>query len=248
MFYGMEQIGWDGASKPAPMFRDRVSEEFPVPQRAEAQEVEDSLRDGIDVFSGPRDPDVGESAYDVSGVLLQRPFRITRIGPIGLFARDVANMLAFYTRTMGFQVTEQVLMDGHECFFLRSGCEHHSLALYPSELKPVLGLEAQSTCAVLGFQVASYDQLKQAVIFLQERGVPVFELPLAFSTGIDYAAHFLDPDGHVIRLYHAMERVDWQGHPKPASLRNPTLPRGWPKILSDIEGAFAHEIFQGPLG
>ena len=126
--------------------------------------------------------------------------------------------------------------------------EHHSLALYPLELKQALGIEAKSTCAVLGFQLGNYQQLRNAVAYLKQHGVGVFEAPLAFSTGIDYAAHFLDPDGHVVRLYHAMERVSWDGQPKPTALRHATAPQDWPGMLSDADGAFAHDIFQGPLG
>jgi catechol 2,3-dioxygenase-like lactoylglutathione lyase family enzyme len=248
IFYGMEQIGWDGLPKPAPMYRDRFWTEFPIPQRSEAQEVEDSIRDGIDVFAGHRDPDVSAGTHDVGGVLLQRPFRVTRIGPIGLFVRDLSKAMAFYTRTMGFTLTEEVVISGHRAVFLRAGQEHQSLALYPSELKRDMGIEVNSTCAVLGFQIANYRQLKDAVAFLKERQVPVFEAPQSFSTGIDYAAHFLDPDGHVVLLYHSMERVDWEGRPKPAALRRPTAPADWPTTLPDVDGAFAHEVFQGPLG
>src|SRR4051794_16989225 len=147
------------------MYRDRVSVEFPIPQRSETQEVEDSIRDGIDVFAARRDPDVGNSTYAVGGVLLQRPFRVTRIGPIGLFVRDMPRAIAFYTRVMGFRVTEQVAVSGYESAFLRAHDEHHSLALYPLDLRNSLGIQARSTCAVLAFQVANYKQLQDAVTF-----------------------------------------------------------------------------------
>lgn len=248
LFYGMEQVGWDGVPKPVTMYRDRVSAEFPIPQRSETQEIEDTIRDGIDVFAGRRDPDVGNATYEIGGVLLQRPFRVTRIGSIGLFVRDVPRAVAFYTRIMGFKVTEEIPVSGYESAFLRTDHEHHSLALYPFELRSALGVQARSTCAVLGIQVANYKQLRDAVTFLRDRNVQVFEAPLAFSTGIDYAAHFLDPDGHVVRLYHAMERVDWDGHPKPVHLRRAVALAQWPDVLADVDGGYAHEVFQGPLG
>jgi hypothetical protein len=52
----------------------------------------------------------------------------------------------------------------------------------------------------------------------------------------------------VVRLYHAMERVDWEGHPKPAHLRRAALPAAWPDALPDADGGYAHEVLQGPLG
>ncbi len=248
LFYGMEQIGWDGVTKSLPMYRDRFAEEMPLPQRSEDQELQDSLRDGIDIFAGRRDPEAGPAEYDVDGVQLQRPFRVTRIGPIGLFVNDLADALAFYTGAMGFTLTETVSIQGQQAHFLRASDEHHSLALYPTALKAKLGIIPQSTCAVMGFQVGSYKQLRNAVEFLKAHEVPVFEAPPAFHTGIDYAAHFLDPDGHVVRLYHAIERVGWDGQPKPAALRHQTPLSQWPEALADGPGAYAADIFQGPLG
>ena len=249
LFYGMEQVGWDGLTKPYQMYRDKFADEWPVPQRSETQEIEDSISDGIDIFANPRDPDVGPTIYNVGGVLLPRPFRVTQIGPIGLFVRDMPRVLSFYTQMLGFRITERAVVEGHESIFLRASHEHHSLALYPFELKQTLGLPAASTCAVIGFQVASYKQLKEAIIFLQERKVPVFQISSAFNTGIDYAVHFLDPDGHLVRLYHAMECVDWEGNPKPISQRNmKSSIDDWPEVLPDIESSYAQEIFKGPVG
>jgi hypothetical protein len=139
-------------------------------------------------------------------------------------------------------------MLGETACFLRANAEHHSLALYPIALKERLGVPAQSTCAVLGFQVGSYKQLRDAVSYLKSEGVPLFETPTEFHTGIDYAAHFLDQEGHCIRLYHAMEYVDWDGNPRPASRRSPTPVKDWPETLSDGANAFSVNVFQGPLG
>jgi catechol 2,3-dioxygenase-like lactoylglutathione lyase family enzyme len=248
LFYGMEQIGWDGLTKPKPMYADGFAQSPPLPQRPETKEVEDMLAQGVKLQDGYRDPEEGPFTYDVDGVLLARPFRVTGIGPLGLFAFDMDAELAFYTEKMGFTVTERVEMLGETACFLRANAEHHSLALYPIALKERLGVPAQSTCAVLGFQVGSYKQLRDAVSYLESQGVPLFETPAEFHTGIDYAAHFLDQDGHCIRLYHAMEYVDWDGNPRPASRRHATPVKDWPETLSEGANAFAVNVFQGPLG
>ncbi len=44
--------------------------------------------------------------FDVAGVLLARPFKITKIGPVRLFVADVAAALAFYRDTLGLTLTE----------------------------------------------------------------------------------------------------------------------------------------------
>jgi len=248
LFYGMEQIGWDGLTKPKPMYADRFETPPPLPQRPETKEVEDMLAQAVKLQDGYRDPEEGPFKYEVDGVLLARPFRVTGIGPLGLFVNDMETELAFYTEKMGFKVTERAECLGETVHYLRASSEHHSLALYPFALKEKLGVPAQSTCASMGFQVGSYKQLRDAVSFLKAEGVTVFETPLEFHPGIDYAAHFLDQDGHCIQLYHAMEYVDWEGTPRPAARRNPTPVKDWPETLSDGANAFSVNIFQGPLG
>src|SRR5581483_8628026 len=55
LFYGMEQIGWDGMTKPKPMYRDRFEASPPLPQRSESEEVETMLGEGVAIPDGYRD-------------------------------------------------------------------------------------------------------------------------------------------------------------------------------------------------
>ena len=43
-------------------------------------------------------------------------------------------------------------------------------------------------------------------------------IPPELHPCIDYAAHELDPDGHCIQLYHAMEQIGWDGKSRPHEL------------------------------
>ena len=248
IYYGMEQIGWDGLTKPKELYRDRFTEEPPLPQRSEGQEIADGLRDRIDMSAGNRDPEDMPLEYDIGGVMLARPFRVVNMAPLGLFMNDVSAALPFYTDMMGFKETERASVLGETAYFLRLNNEHHSLALYPSSLKAKLGLTAESTCAVLGFQVANYKQLRSAVEFLIAAGYDLVDVPPEFHSGTQYAAHFLDPDGHCIRLYHAMDHVDWHGESRPAHMRNVLPVTAWPEAIEDGYASFSTNIFQGPLG
>ena len=248
LYYGMEQIGWDGLTKPKELYRDRYTEEPPLPQRSEGQEIADGIRDGIDMSAGNRDPEDMPLEYDVDGVMLARPFRIVNMAPLGLFMNDTTTALQFYTDMMGFKETERAVVLGETAHFLRLNTEHHSLALYPMSLKAKLGLTAESTFAVLGFQVSNYKQLRSAIDFLKAAGYDLFDAPPEFQTGIDYAAHFLDPDGHCIRLYHAMEHVDWNGDVRPANMRHVLPVVSWPEAIEEGYHAYSTNIFQGPLG
>jgi catechol 2,3-dioxygenase-like lactoylglutathione lyase family enzyme len=131
LYYGIEQIGWTRHSKPLAMYYRRFDEVPALPQMSEAMEVEDARQKKIDITSGYRPMEDLPNTYNVGGVLLPRPFKVTRIGPVGLFAQDVGRAEAFYTEMLGFVKTEEVNFKGRRCVFLRNGTEHHSLGLFP---------------------------------------------------------------------------------------------------------------------
>jgi len=99
-----------------------------------------------------------------------------------------------------------------------------------------------------GVEVGSYEQLRSAVHFFQERGAKVVEsIPPELYPGIDYAAHVLDPDGHCLQLYYYMEQVGWDGKPRPKELRR-VVNGEWPKVLEPLSDTYVDQTFQGPLG
>ncbi|TWT12918.1 VOC family protein [Reyranella sp. CPCC 100927] len=248
LYYGIEQIGWDGRSKPHAMYDRRFTEAPELPQIAERTEVADALARGVDIHSGYAVHDIGSGDHVVAGIRLPRPFKITKIGPIGLFVADVGAAQAFYIDVMGFILTEEVTYKGHRCVFLRCGTEHHSLALYPRALRPLLGLSEHTSCMSMGFEVGSYQQLRDAVAFLGKEGVrSAGTIPPELYPGVDYAAHVLDPDGHCLMLYYYMEQIGWDGKPRPAALRRQV--RGdWPDVIDPLSDTYADQTFQGPLG
>lgn len=249
LYYGIEQIGWNGHSKPKAMYHRGFHEAPELPQISELHEVQQAMRDGVDLLSGYRDIERLPVKYDVDGVLLPRPFKIVRIGPVSLFVKDLQAAESFYRETLGFILTEEVRWKGHRCLFLRANTEHHSLALYPLAVRESLGLSPHTTCMAFGLQLAHYQQLKDAVRFLRERGVRVTEsAPPDLYPGIDYAAHVLDPDGHCIQLYYYMEQVGWDGRPRPKELRPKVSNGEWPEALEPMPDTYQGEPFSGPWG
>ncbi len=180
-------------------------------------------------------------------MLLARPFKITKIGPVALFVDDVERAEAFYRDRLGLVTSEETRYRGARCVFLRCGAEHHSLALYPKELRGVLGLSPHTTCASFGVELANYGQLRAAIDFLKAQGCTFVELPPELYPGIDYAAFALDPDGHCIQLYYYMEQVGWDGRVRaPAERRRTATP--WPEALEPLSDTYVDQIFQGPFG
>ena len=249
LYYGIEQVGWNGHSKPRVMY-DRGFDHPPeLPQISEQQEVQDAVGKQVDLLSGYRYVEKLPATFDVDGILLPRPFKIVRLGPVYLFVENPAAAESFYRDSLGFTVTEEVLFKGHRCLFLRCNTEHHSLALFPLALRDVLGVSSHSKCAAFGLQVANYRQLRDAVKFFRDRGVKVADaIPPELHPGIDYAAHIFDPDGHCIQLYHAMEQIGWDGKPRPKESRGAHTLSQWPEFLEADSNAYLGEPFLGPWG
>lgn len=249
LYYGIEQVGWEGYSKPTALYHRGFREAPPLPQIAECTEIEQALGAGVDLHSGYRYVDRLPATYDVDGILMPRPFKVVRIGPVSLFVADVEAATAFYRDRLGFTVSEEVEWQGSRCTFLRANTEHHSLALLPVALRSRLGLSAHTTCAAFGLQLANYRQLRAAVRFLTEHGCQfVDSIPPDLYPGIDYAAHVLDPDGHCVQLYYTMEQIGWDGQPRPREQRRatPTDPAAWPEVVEALPDTFAGEPFLGP--
>jgi catechol 2,3-dioxygenase-like lactoylglutathione lyase family enzyme len=248
LYYGIEQIGWNGHSKPRVMY-DREFHEAPaLPQVSEFEEVEQALKRGVDVLSGHRHVDELPATHDVDGVFLPRPFKIVRLGPVELFVKDLSAAETFYRDTLGFTLTEEVAWRGHRCLYLRANTEHHSLALYPLAMRDELGVSPHTTSMSLGLQLANYRQLRDAVKFLREHGARSADVPPELYPGIDYAAHVLDPDGHCLKLYYYMEQVGWDGKPRPKELRRKVDHENWPETVEPMSDTFEGEPFFGPWG
>jgi len=249
LYYGIEQVGWDGKSKPAE-YRRPVREKVHLPVKSEFDEIQESLATtNVPIDAGYRPMEL-PGVHDVDGILLPRPFKIVKHGPVNLFVEDVARARDFYLQILGLQVTEEVTYRGEPCVFLRCNTEHHSLGLFPLTLREPLGLSIHTTCASFGIQVANYRQLREAVAFLQAEGVRVEtdRVPPELHPGVDYAAWAFDPEGHCIQLYYYMEQVGWDGRTRPASQRRKVNPSRWPEVLEPMADTFMGEPLLGPWG
>jgi catechol 2,3-dioxygenase-like lactoylglutathione lyase family enzyme len=249
LYYGIEQIGWNGHSKPRALY-DRGFDKTPeLPQVSEFEEVQRARANGVDIFSGYRHANTLRETYDVDGVLLARPFKIVRLGPVYLFSEDMEAAAGFYRDTLGFTLTEEVVWRGERCLFLRCNTENHSVALLPLKLRDALGLSPHSKCAAFGIQLANYRQLKDAVKFFRNNGVEVTEsIPAELHPGIEFSATVRDPDGHTLQLYYAMEQIGWDGKPRPKQMRRTYSLNNWPEALEGDADAYLGEPFMGPWG
>ena len=159
LYYGIEQIGWNGLSKPRSLHYRGFQEKLPLPQMSEAAELTEAAAKGIDLYSGHKPNGHLAETYDVDGMLLARPFKISKIGPVSLFVDDVDAAERFIPsgwlpRQRRGNVSRRALL------FLRQGAEHHTLGLFPKELRQTLGLSERSSCMSFGIELGSYAQLQ----------------------------------------------------------------------------------------
>lgn len=247
--YGLSQTGWTGESKPRwfDHYSDTFSKEPKLPHISAGAEVQEALDQDVDIHSGIRDLDLGGD-YDVEGILLPRPFKVTHVGPVRIFVTDMDKVQAWYEDVIGLVKSEEITYHGHRCIFLRANTEHHSLALYPIGLRQELGLRPDSTSMSLGLQVNNYRQLKNAAQFLKEKGCAVRELPAELFPGLGYSIFVTDPVGHAVQLYDYMEQIGWDGQPRPAHLRQPVNVGNWPEALPPQSDTYHGEVFAGPIG
>ena len=245
VFYGMEQVGWAGISKPASI-RRRLGEKPSLPHASEFTEIEEDLKKGVDIRTGFRDRERMPFEHEVGGVLLARPFKVHKLGPVNLFVQDLDAAQAWYGETLGLNVTEEVLYMGHRCVFMRCNSEHHSLGLMPVALRARLGLWEGTSLMSLGVQLGSYRQLRDAMAFLKQHGVTVRDFPHELAPGMGHSALCFDPEGHALQLYWCMEQVGWDGKPRPAHLRPRVVAGEWPAVLADNGDSYSGEPLFGP--
>jgi catechol 2,3-dioxygenase-like lactoylglutathione lyase family enzyme len=244
LYYGIEQIGWDRRSKPRSM--NNRTRAFPkLPVESELSEIEEAERHTVELHSGFRPQEVLPRTYNVGGVLLARPFKATKLGPVVLFVRDVESAERFYVEVLGLVRSEAVTFDGHTCVYLRHGTDHHSIGLVPLALREKLQLPCNTTLMSLGVEVGSYSQLRDAVAFLKNKGVRFIDIPAALHPGIDYAAYAIDPAGHCVQLYYYMEQVGWDGRVRPAGERR-AIQNSWPETLDSLSDTFVDQTLPGP--
>ncbi|HWC28698.1 MAG TPA: VOC family protein [Dehalococcoidia bacterium] len=134
--------------------------------------------------------------------------KVTGLGHVGLYVKDVPKMVEFYSGFLGMEVTDRADDDRIVFLSARPQEEHHELALARSaELKT----EAQQ----VSFTVATLDDLKGFYRQIKERGYPVDRV---VNHGIAFGCYFRDPEGNRIEVYWPTGKDYPQPHGDPIDL------------------------------
>jgi len=134
--------------------------------------------------------------------------KVTGLGHVGLYVKDVPKMVEFYSGFLGMEVTDRADDDRIVFLSARPQEEHHELALARSaELKT----EAQQ----VSFTVATLHDLKGFYRQIKERGYPVDRV---VNHGIAFGCYFRDPEGNRIEVYWPTGKDFPQPHGDPIDL------------------------------
>ena len=171
LYYGIEQISWNGYARPAPMRHGTPTPPM-EPQLPDYELVPTDIEKGINVLDGYRWVSAMPLKYSVDGVLLPQPFKITRVGPVNLFVDDYENANVG-TRVAGLYSDRRSRV-ARRTLCLPSLRQRASFAWpFPQILAQKTGPQRDTSNMSFGLQLANYQQLRAAVTFLRDNGVRV---------------------------------------------------------------------------
>jgi len=140
------------------------------------------------------------------------PFRAAKLGHVVLRTQDLERSVDFYTRILGFQVSDaypESMVPGR-MVFLRCNPDHHCLALVGGADRPNSFAELHH----MAFEVASLDELYRARRHLRAHGVKI-SFEGRRRAGCQVAVEFRDPDNHLVELYWGLDQVGSPGAVRP---------------------------------
>src|SRR4051812_14506382 len=168
--------------------------------------------------------------YNVGGVLLERPFKVRRLGHVGFNFTDMPGALRYYRTLLGFRISDVIdfrtridpaKIEGLDpnTYFARFATDHHSFVFGSKQVREIArpGSTTRSPMVDIGqmsWQVDSLAETVNATNWLQERGITITRAGRDMP-GSNWHTYFLDPEGHNNELFYGMEQIGWDGLTKP---------------------------------
>jgi catechol 2,3-dioxygenase len=114
----------------------------------------------------------------------------------GIYARDIATQVDFYTRVVGLVVADRGVSEriGTEFAFLTGATDHHHQLVFVSGRAP----QGVSTVNQLSFKVRDLDQLKE--LYRRARDASVGDIR-QISHGNALSFYMTDPEGNGVEIY-----------------------------------------------
>lgn len=150
--------------------------------------------------------------------------RPRKLGHLVLKVRDLEESCRFYTDIVGLEVSDRI---ADRMVFLRSGSDHHDLAL--AQLPPD-ALETQPANSPglehFSYLVDSYEEIERVVGLLRNHEVTIVRGPGKHGPGENCFLVFKDPDGNNVEFYCEMRQIDAE---------HPYEPKTWDDTIDSLD-------------
>ena len=137
-----------------------------------------------------------------------RKIKPRKLGHLVLAVRDIHKSVAFYTEVLGLEVSDWI---SDQMCFLRSGADHHDLALaqIPKDSPDIDELPRYSRPGLEHFSylVDGVEEMEQAATMLQARGIEIVRGIGKHGPGQNCFLVFKDPDGNNVEIYCDMQQI-----------------------------------------
>lgn len=137
------------------------------------------------------------------------PFHIGKLGHVVLQVTDLERSTDFYTRILGFRISDvypEDMMPGG-MVFLRCNPDHHALALVGQATGQAHNIELNH----VAFEVWTLDEVVRLREHLRQHNVPI-DFDGRRRAGCQIAVEFRDPDNHRLEVYWGLDQVGSDGH------------------------------------
>ena len=129
-----------------------------------------------------------EAKFNVGGILLDRPFKIRRLGHFGFNLVKMDEGVRFYVDLLGFRVSDvmdysrrakspdQVAGLGDpNGYFTRYGTDHHAMVLFPKRVREALGRHEKPGVTInqITWQVGSLWDVGEGIKWFQEKNIKI---------------------------------------------------------------------------
>ncbi|MGE0686734.1 MAG: VOC family protein [Dehalococcoidia bacterium] len=133
--------------------------------------------------------------------------RVTGLGHVGLYVKDMPKMMDFYSNFLGMYVTDKA--EDLRIVFLSAHPEdeHHELALAISDQK--------SNAQQVSFKVGSLGDLREFYQRIKAEGLKINRV---VNHGIAFGCYFDDPEGNNVEVYWTTPIDYTQPHGDPIDL------------------------------
>ena len=170
--------------------------------------------------------------YNVGGILLERPFKVRRLGHFGFNVAKLEEARHFYGDLLGFTVSDKADFSRAPWFpkdagfgnchgyFMRHGTDHHAMVLFAKEVmdrRADRKFAPEVTINQITWQCGSLREIVEAYGYFQEQQVRIQRVGRDMP-GSNWHTYVYDPDGHTNELYYGIEQIGWNRESKPRAM------------------------------